>query len=87
LKRRVLRMIPILRQTFGASSVAICLTWPCSADASCFYFSRLISVLRAIGASRFPDDLAAYHKAFVTQANEIAGVATESTLGFAERTG
>jgi hypothetical protein len=87
LKRRVLRMIPILRQTFGASSVAICLTWPCSADASCFYFSRLISVLRAIGASRFPDDLAAHHEAFETQANEIASSATASTRGFAERVG
>jgi hypothetical protein len=53
----------------------------------CYYYSRLISELRATGDSRFPDDLASYHEAFVTQAIEIAKAATSSTRGFAERVG
>lgn len=53
----------------------------------CYCYSRLISALRATGDSRFPDDLAAYHEAFVTRANEIAKVAISSTRRFSECVG
>lgn len=50
-----------------------------------YYYSRLIRELRALGETRFPDDLSGYYDAFQTQASEIAQTATASTRGFTER--
>lgn len=50
-----------------------------------YYYSRLIQELRALGDTRFPDDLGAYYDAFQTQAVEIAQSATASTREFTER--
>lgn len=50
-----------------------------------YYYSRLIAELRALGESRFPDDLSTYYEAFLAQATEIGKVATASTNGFSER--
>ena len=53
----------------------------------CYYYSRLIVELRAMGDARFPDDLSRYYEALLAQADEIAKAATASTRGFAERVG
>ena len=53
----------------------------------CYYYSRLIVELRAMGDARFPDDLSRYYEAFLAQADEIAKAVTAGTRGFAERVG
>ena len=50
-----------------------------------YYYSRLIQELRALGETRFPDNLSDYYDAFQTQSAEIAQIATASTRDFTER--
>lgn len=49
------------------------------------YYSYLIKELRALGETRYPDDLQIYCVAFAIQAHEIAAVAVASTATLRER--
>ena len=53
----------------------------------CYYYSRLIVELRAMGDAPFPDDLSLYYEEFLAQADKVAKAATAGTRGFAERVG
>ena len=52
---------------------------------SFFYYSYLIKELRALGETRYPDDLQIYCGAFESQAREIAAAAVASTAEIKER--
>ena len=46
---------------------------------------ELLSLLRAEGIERYPNDLAGYYEQFRAQALEVASRATEATRGMDER--
>ena len=52
---------------------------------SFFYYTYLIKELRALGETRYPDELQIYCKAFESQAREIATAAVASTAAIKER--
>lgn len=54
-------------------------------ESSFFYYSYLITRLRALGETRYPDDLKIYCNAFERQAREIAAAAVASTAAINER--
>ncbi|WP_322026690.1 hypothetical protein [Burkholderia sp. BCC1977] len=55
-----------------------------SMSSAVYYYGRLIQELRALGETRFPDDLSGYYDAFQAQSIEIAQTATASTRDFTE---